>query len=580
MTTFIALDLETTGLDPETDRIVEVGAVRFDESGERIDEFSALVNPGRRLPVFIERLTGISNRDLAGADRFDRLRLRLEAYLGDGVVVGHNVAFDLEFLAKAGVRWSGRSIDTAMAARVVKPGLANYGLEEVAASLGIVSETHHRALPDARLAGRVFFELLETVKGLPERERRAVADVLAQEDPAWREVLGYDERPPAEAAALPVPRPFAAPPPLKPADRPEPVTPNDVRRVFAALADVVTGFEARPEQQEMTEAVRRAFVRGGHLMVEAGTGVGKSLAYLIPAALDAVRNGRTVVVSTHTIALQEQLVQKDIPILRAALARAGVIDDPASLRVVLLKGRANYLCYARWLAGFMAGARDPEVAALAASTVRWVSLTETGDRAELRLAPDQLGAWRRLSAADATCLADQNRHVRAGNCFLWRARESAKAAHIIVVNHALLLADAVNAGSALPPFQHLIVDEAHNLEDVATTQFGASLTPRVVSDVLDRLHRPGARDARESGIAVLLKALGTDEAAKAATKLQEAVAASRRAAVPFFLAAGALPGEPRDDNRIAITAAVRHREAWERLEVAWEALSEQFAAVG
>lgn len=578
MTTFVALDLETTGVDPEVDRIVEVGAVRFDESGQRIDEFSALVNPGRRLTAFIERLTGISNSDLSGADRFEELRPRLEAYLGEAVVIGHNVTFDLEFLAKAGVRWSGVAIDTVSVARVLMPGLPGYRLDEVAASLGLASESHHRALPDALLAGQVFFELLRIIRQLPERERRAVASALAGESPAWRELLGAEERPATAAAAVPVPRPFAAPTPLEPAKAPVPVTPADVARVFAALPEAVAGFEARPEQVEMSEAVRRAFDRGGHLMVEAETGVGKSLAYLIPAALDAVRNGRAVVVSTYTIALQEQLVQKDIPILREALTRAGVIESPDQLRVILQKGRANYLCYTRWLSGFLGGARDPEVAALAASTVRWVSQTETGDRSELRLAPDQLAAWRRLSADDATCLSGQNRHVRAGNCFLLRVRQSAEAAHIIVVNHALLLADAVSGGSALPAFEHLIVDEAHNLEDVATTQFGASLTPRVVSDVLDRLHRPGARDARESGIAALLKGLGTDEAAKSAARLQEAVAATRRAAVPFFLAAGALPGQPGDDNRMAITAAVRHRESWEQLEVAWEAFKEHLSA--
>ncbi|MES4792212.1 MAG: exonuclease, partial [Chloroflexota bacterium] len=191
----------------------------------------------------------------------------------------------------------------------------------------------------------------------------------------------------------------------------------------------------------MAEAVRRSFDRGGHLLVEAGTGVGKSLAYLVPAALDALRNGRRVIISTNTIALQEQLREKDIPLLRQALVEAGIVDDQEGLRVAVLKGRGNYLCYARWVANYVSGSRDPDVARLSASMLLWLEQTSTGDRSELRLVPEEWAAWSRLSAADADCLSRQHRHVREGNCFLLRARKNAEAAHLIIVNHALLLAD-------------------------------------------------------------------------------------------------------------------------------------------
>lgn len=578
MTTYVALDLETTGLEPERDRIIEVGAVRFTSGGVEA-EFSTLVNPGRRLTPFIERLTGISNALVASAPPLDQVRDNLVRFLDGAVIVGHNIAFDLEFLRRSGLLRHADAIDTAEFARLLLPDLKNFSLGEVAAALGLPVTDQHRALADARLAARVFLELSNLAERLDPDRRAQLARLVLTDAPALGRTLGGAEASPPTRGVLPVPPPFRSVPVLNPRNPPQPIRRQDLEAAFDGLARVVEGFEHRDEQLAMAEAVRETFVEGGHLLVEAGTGVGKSLAYLVPAALDAIRNGRRVVVSTNTIALQEQLIQKDIPVLRQALAAAGVIDAPEDFRVALLKGRGNYLCYARWAASYVAGTRDPDVARLSASILLWLEQTETGDRSELRLGPEESAAWARLSASEADCLSRQHRHVREGNCFLWRARKLAESAHLVIVNHALLLADLASEGSAIPQFDHLIVDEAHNLEDVATQQFGGALTLRKLTESLDAIHRPGTRDHREGGALMLLRSFDGEPYAASARALTGLVAAAREAAQPFFRAVGALPARDGDGDRLLLTPLVRREPAWEEAEERWHALHAQLERI-
>ncbi len=598
MTTFVALDLETTGLTPGRDRIIEVGAARFTPHGEEAS-FSSLVNPGIRPSRFIEGLTGIRADDLATAPKFEDVRADLARFLDGHPIVGHNIEFDLQFLRSEGLEHRGPVIDTAALARAVLPHLKSHRLDDLARELGIAAGGQHRALSDARVAAQVFLALLRMVESLDPVQREPLLRHLGVASPVLEPVLAgfsepgvrmdeetaQDPRDGAESVAshphIPVPLPFQPLAPLEPVAAPIAIRSSEIRRVFRAMEKALPGYAERPEQLHMAESVGESFARGAHLLVEAGTGVGKSLAYLVPAALDAVQNGRRVVVSTNTIALQEQLLKKDVPVLRNAMAAAGVIPSPDALRVTVLKGRANYLCYARWVASFITGVRDPDVARLSAMVMRWLETTATGDRAELRLAPDESAAWLRVSAADAQCLARQVRQVREGNCFLWRARKAAESAHIIIVNHALLLADVAREGNVLPPFEHLIIDEAHNLEGVATDQFGASLALRSLTDALTAIHRPRTRDQREGGAAMLLKVFDGDAYVEAARKLEAAVESAGGAGQAFFAALSGIPGGSGagDAVRVLVDRAVRHSPAWERVEDAWALLATELERV-
>lgn len=233
----------------------------------------------------------------------------------------------------------------------------------------------------------------------------------------------------------------------------------------------------------MLKAVAYAFNGGEKLIVEADTGTGKSIAYLIPAIYFSFAAKATVVISTNTINLQEQLISKDIPDL------ARVLTLPDGFRTATLKGRGNYICLRRWqlyrhtLPGLDGGLElMPRIA-------RWLSITETGDGSELGLRDRQSGLWGRICAQEGECLDERCQFHQQGRCFLQRARHRAKGANILIVNHALLLADAASGNQLLPHSNHVIIDEAHHLEDVATQQFGWEVSGRCVVDLVDSVEQ-------------------------------------------------------------------------------------------
>ena len=495
-TEFVSLDLETTGLDAASDRIIEVGATRFDLAGA-VSTFESLVNPGRSIPLEIQNLTGIRGADVASAPTVTAVGADLVAYIGGRPIVGQNVSFDLEFLHNAGVPLAGPVFDTLELASVLLPTASRLDLASLTELLGVHPQARHRALADAEATRDVFLRLLELLDRLP---RAALLDLHAIAGRAeWnlgRLVAAPLRRGASEQAAesapasLVLPAAEPAPPALTPRESPEPVTADDVQRLFEAAAgqpELFPDFERRPGQGQMAKAVARTIAQGGHLAVEAGTGIGKSLAYLLPALLHALRNHDRVVISTHTLNLQEQLAQRDIP-LASALVEQHERTSVGSLHAAVLKGRANYLCLERW-----AEAREtqrpcaPAEARLYARVTVWLPHTTTGDLAELYMRSEERAAWSALSAESSDCLARRCAYVRDGSCFLLRARQRAAGAHAVVVNHALLLASAAADHAALPPFRQLVIDEAHRLEGVATQQYGTSLSLRELGALLDGL---------------------------------------------------------------------------------------------
>ncbi|MBM3141166.1 MAG: DNA polymerase III subunit epsilon, partial [Chloroflexi bacterium] len=521
---FVAIDLETTGLRLEEDRITEIGATRFDRAG-RAETFHALVNPGRPIPPEIQELTSITDADVAGAPLFSVVAPRLAAFVAGRAVVGQNIQFDIAFLAAEGVPISAPTYDTWELASVLLPTAERLNLGSLAGLLGVARPVAHRALADAEAARDIFLALLARLDALPRSllvELRAFAargrwgvldlidDALARGGGSAAPAVS-DEEAAAIVAALPPPPAGAPPPPLEPAAVRRAVTAGDLDALFAAAGQrrgLFPGYERRPGQQSMAEAVRRALEHGGHLAAEAGTGTGKSLAYLLPALLNALRNGDRVVVSTHTLNLQEQLAAREIP-LAAALVEAHEGAPAGSLRAAVLKGRANYLCMERWAAVRLdPRPRTEAEARLFGRVATWLPGTASGDVAELYMTSAEEPAWAQLNADGADCLARRCSFVRDGSCFVLRARQRAAAAHAVVVNHALLLANAARDDQVLPPFRQLVIDEAHRLEDVATQHYGASLSLRELREVLDGA---GAADRHgRPGIAARLLAAALD----------------------------------------------------------------------
>jgi len=249
-------------------------------------------------------------------------------------------------------------------------------------------------------------------------------------------------------------------------------------------------YEYRPGQIDMAQAVMRAFEDKRHLIVEAGTGTGKTLAYLVPAVAAALGGNGRVIVSTGTKNLQEQLMEKDIPFLQSVL--------PKPFTATYMKGRSNYLCLNRLARAQTAPVLEGlDEVDYFEEVSQWSHETETGDRAELSNLPESLSFWRHIDARSESCLGQKCPDFDA--CFITRMRQRAQEADIVVVNHHLFFADLSlrngNYGSVLPDYTAVILDEAHLIEEVASEYFGAQVSNYQIDDVVRDLGMLTIEDA-------------------------------------------------------------------------------------
>lgn len=479
MDTLVALDIETTGLDSSRDAIIEIGAVRF--SGSRVDdEWSSLINPNRHVPDFITGLTGIDDAMLRQAPNLRDVIHELEAFVGDAPILGHNVQFDIGFLRQRIPFFGNRVIDTYELASVLVPNAGRYNLGSLGKELGILLPATHRALDDARVTKAIFVRLQQIAQTLPPP---LMQELLRLSEPlAWGGRYVFEEAlraAPSNRGQKKAPMATSAAGPLHDAypalDMPEEIRPLDPDELATILqeggpfSEYFPSYEHRPEQVEMLRDVTTALSRSRHLMVEAGTGVGKSFAYLIPAALFAIRNNTRVLISTNTINLQDQLIRKDIPDLQAALH--------LDLRAAVLKGRGNYLCPRRLDILRRFGPRNVDEMRVLAKVLVWQLADHSGDRTAINLnGNNERDVWRRLSAEDDGCTTETCIKRTGGACPFQQAKNSSQSAHILVVNHALLLADVAAEGKVLPEYSYLILDEAHHLEAATTSALSFRIT--------------------------------------------------------------------------------------------------------
>ncbi|MEW6243348.1 MAG: helicase C-terminal domain-containing protein [Bacillota bacterium] len=464
---FVALDVETTGLSPEGDQIIQVGAVRF-EHGESVDEMVLLVNPGGGLSQAVVTLTGITRKMLEGAPSAARAKAALREFIGADPIVAHNVDFHIGFLVRVDPWFAGvTAVDMIDFARVAIPDLASYSLQSISGTLGISQPRSHDALEHARACGLAFLRLVDVLLTCEAGMLQGAGHLLESGGLAAGRLLVELAQ---EARGRPQPDREANPEPLKPLDNPAEVDPKECMALLQAggpLAAEIPCFEVRPGQLAMARLICQAFREQRHLMVEAGTGTGKSLAYLVPSVLHAVATGERVVIATHTLNLQEQLFNKDIPLLSQVTAK--------EFRVACIKGRNNYLCRRKWASAVTEAAlvRDKDRARLLAWLFSWGSRTKTGERQEINLPASADDLWQELasdtsSCAGARCLARKS-------CFVGAARAQAAASHLVITNHSLLFSDFKTDNQVLPRYSRLVVDEAHHLEEAATRHLGTEL---------------------------------------------------------------------------------------------------------
>jgi ATP-dependent DNA helicase DinG len=315
---------------------------------------------------------------------------------------------------------------------------------------------------------------------------------------------------------------------------------------------MIGGYEHRPAQLEMAEAVHDAFQKHHHAIVEAGTGTGKTLAYLLPA----ICSGRRVVISTATKSLQEQLYQKDVPFLQKHFA--------PNLKVAVMKGRGNFLCRAK----LHAMADSPMLKGMEEldqfRQIRdWAKLTETGDRAELTFLADDSDLWARFDARRETCTGQKCADFN--ECFVTAMHARAKEAHLIIVNHHLFFADLAlkqdDFGSILPEYSAVVFDEAHEIEDVASDYFGRQVSNYRFEEL-----------ARDSDQALRLLKLGTPSLLRRTQRIRERTRT-------FFEAFPPREGRFPFSRQEREAFLEQNREAYQALMDGMKGLETEFAAV-
>jgi len=315
---------------------------------------------------------------------------------------------------------------------------------------------------------------------------------------------------------------------------------------------MIGGYEHRRAQLLMAELVQDAFESRHHVVVEAGTGTGKTLAYLLPA----ICSGRRVVISTATKSLQEQLYQKDIPFLQKHFA--------PELKVAVMKGRSNFLCRAKLhqIAGqpVLKGIEETDAFR---QIQDWSKLTETGDRAELTFLPDDSELWTRIDARRDTCTGQKCPEFK--QCFITTMQQRAKEADLIIVNHHLFFADLAlkqdDFGSILPEYSAVVFDEAHEMEDVASDYFGRQISNYRFEEL-----------ARDADIGMRLLHLGTPSLLRRTQRIRERSRA-------FFDVFPARDGRYPFERNERAAFLEQHRETYDALASALKGLETEFAAM-
>jgi len=528
------IDLETTGLSGDAGaEIIELGAVLLDPGADHLQTVETLFEPRGPIPRAVQRLTGLTDADLAGAPRLAELASSIAASLAGRTLVAHNADFERHFLARQVAPGLGeaRYLDTQDLLAVTHPDAPDLRLESFTRDL-LGSEERHRALSDALDTLRVMSAAARGARAGEARyaTARNALETFAPESP-WLPLL---------AAAPPLADPEPRAQFVKIARSDEARVPFDEDAIAAALADEARGmrhfpgYRVRSEQVRMAREFTRILDGGGTLLLEGGTGVGKSLAYLaaaIPFSVMRAEGGirEPIVISTRTKLLQDQLLGKDIP---AAAAMFGYPE----LRALSIKGRGNYVC-ARRFAQVCAEGREPRI--FAADRLAYAALAacaRTRRHGEVgtlpaallyRFAPLRDLVRRSVARRAEQCTREQCARERA--CPLGRRRQALADAHLVVANHDLLLRWPPD----YPHIGHAIVDEAHDLSGVADEVFATEVRPVEVMERFDELYgRPaeGGPRSRTPGTSLLPRS--------ALRAIQSDVRAWRRALQQDLLALG------------------------------------------
>src|SRR5690625_816912 len=492
MNKFVVIDLETTGHSPN-DKIIEIGLVVIEKT-KIVGEYTTLLHPGQAIPTFISNLTGITDEDVKDAPQFIDKANEITNFFNDSYLVAHNVPFDLNFLNdelsdhELNIL-TNPVLDTVELARILFPQAPGFKLAQLADFFQIEHKDTHRALSDAYVTAELFLILKEKLLSLPyetmthllKLEKIFHSDfyslLLKQQRQITPKMMNHDDVETYNGLAF-----------KHIDDSQEDHTLFELTSFGDFLDDIyesdgtmqreIPNYEKRPGQREMSEHIFDAFQATKHGLIEAETGTGKSLAYLIPAIYEAVHHHERIVISTYTTQLQSQLLEEEIPLVRK------LISFP--FKVALLKGKSHYISLERFARELSQDKQDNyDIALTKAMLLVWITETVTGDIDEIHLPTGGYYFFQGVSTEAEGGIDPQSPWFL--RSYYQKARIKAQQADIIITNHALFSTDMFNEYKFLPSYEKAIIDEAHHLETTASRHYGLKLDYVTMQYTLNQL---------------------------------------------------------------------------------------------
>jgi len=513
---FIALDLETSGLDSSTEEIIEIGLVRF-ENGKVVNEFSKTVNPGKSVSDNVLMLTGLKQKKLDRSPTIQELIPEIKDFIREEPLVGHNISFDTDFL-KSHLPLPNITYDTLRLSQIYLPFASSHKLAYLAEYLTIPYKDAHRALNDAKMCGRIFLKIYQIMTNLSPELLKRQLEVIEGKFPESDLIKSALENS-LKKGLNRKPYPFEIPVNFRENKK------EEEGKELSSIKEYFDykGLEKRPSQLKMAELVYSSLNNDEFLLVEASAGTGKSLAYLIPAIIIAKESGEPIYISCYTKNLQQQVFTHDIPF--------GEEITGFGVNTLLRKGRSNYLC----LLKFRELPKSLNPIFLSALYL-WGYLTRTGDLSEISYLFREINSG--LLSMDESCRKESCPYY--SSCFYYNMMKKVKNADLILVNHALFFTGNPNS-------KRVIFDEAHELEKAATSGFSLTISFGELQAVLNNIKKELKR--KKNKLYKNIKKI-IDEAKKSFENVGKSIVSSNEYSVGFY----------KDEQLLPLRSLTEHLE--------------------
>ncbi|CEG22623.1 hypothetical protein BN1080_01554 [Planococcus massiliensis] len=462
---YVVVDIETTGHSPaKGDRIIQIAMVTI-ENDQIVDTYTEFINPERKIPLFIQDLTNITEHDVAGALPFEVHAAAIFEKMRDAVFIAHNTNFDLPFLQAEFKRsglpaWQGLTMDTVELARLMYPTSFSYKLQDITSELGIPLESAHRADDDAMATALLYLQAKKDMEQLPYETlallhrrsfqlksdlSRLFFEMTQKKRNGQREAFGNFKGVPLKVRADQSVR-----------------TGEAYSAVFdweERLETAFPNFERRQSQFDMMASIQSALHHKKELVIEASTGMGKTIGYLLPAVNHSIKTGKQVLISTYTTHLQDQLVQKE----------GGIVEQLVGgpVRISLIKGLSHYIDLGRFTELLQGEDESYDETFTIMQVLVWLTSTETGDLNELNASSGGQFVLDKIRRSHLRKLSREEKAVD----FYEYALVRSKNAHVIVTNHAFLLNQRATNQGILENVDAYIWDEAHQVVQAAVSQY-------------------------------------------------------------------------------------------------------------